>query len=70
MSDTAVHDDEATSGGREAGAADGGPRLWLRHVTVRDFRNLERVELDLPEEGIAIVGENGHGKTNLLEAIY
>ena len=46
------------------------PRLWLRHLSVRDFRNLERVELDLPEDGIAIVGENGHGKTNLLEAIY
>ena len=45
-------------------------RLWLRHLSVRDFRNLERVELELPAEGIAVVGENGHGKTNLLEAVY
>lgn len=37
---------------------------------MRDFRNLERVDLDLAPAGLAIVGENGHGKTNLLEAIY
>ena len=37
---------------------------------MRDFRNLERVALDVAPAGLAIVGENGHGKTNLLEAIY
>lgn len=52
------------------GVTTAGARLWLQRVTVRDFRNLERVELELPEEGIAVVGENGHGKTNLLEAVY
>jgi DNA replication and repair protein RecF len=46
------------------------PRLWLRRLSVRDFRNLERLDLDLPPDGIAVVGENGHGKTNLLEAVY
>lgn len=45
-------------------------RLWLRRLTIRDFRNLERVDLDLPPDGIAVVGDNGHGKTNLLEAVY
>ena len=45
-------------------------RVWLEHLGVRDFRNLERVELDVPAEGLAIIGENGHGKTNLLEAVY
>jgi len=42
----------------------------LRRLVVRDFRNLERVGLDLAPAGLAVVGENGHGKTNLLEAIY
>jgi DNA replication and repair protein RecF len=46
------------------------PRVWLRRVATRDFRNLEKVDLDLPEAGVALIGENGHGKTNLLEAIY
>ena len=45
------------------------PRVWLRRLEIQDFRNLERVDLDLPAEGIAVVGDNGHGKTNLLEAI-
>ncbi len=37
---------------------------------MRDFRNLARLDLHFPEAGIAIVGENGQGKSNLLEAIY
>lgn len=47
-----------------------GARVWLRGLAVRDFRNLRRVNLELPPEGIAVVGDNGHGKTNLLESIY
>src|SRR5882672_12987 len=42
----------------------------LAHLEVRDFRNLARVELTLPAEGLAVIGENGQGKTNLLESIY
>ena len=42
----------------------------LEALSLRDFRNLARVRLDVPPEGMAIVGDNGHGKTNLLEAIY
>ena len=41
----------------------------IRH-DVRDFRNLARVELAPPAEGLVLVGENGQGKTNLLESIY
>ena len=44
--------------------------MRLARLSVRDFRNLERVELELPPEGMVVVGENGHGKTNLLEAAY
>jgi DNA replication and repair protein RecF len=47
-----------------------GVRVWLRRLAVRDFRNLERVTLELPAEGLVVIGENGHGKTNLLEAVY
>ena len=45
-------------------------RFRLRRLAVRDFRNLERVDVRPPAEGVALVGENGHGKTNLLEAVY
>lgn len=44
-------------------------RTRVAELTIRDFRNLERVELTLPPEGIAIVGENGQGKTSFLEAL-
>jgi len=42
---------------------------WLRALEARDFRNLTHVVVTLPPDGIVIVGDNGHGKTNLLEAI-
>jgi DNA replication and repair protein RecF len=45
-------------------------RVWLRSVSVRDFRNLGRLDLAFPPDGVAIIGDNGQGKTNLLEAIY
>ena len=47
-----------------------GDAARLESVEVRDYRNLTLVELDLPEHGIALVGDNGQGKTNFLEAIY
>jgi len=46
------------------------PRVRLDNIAIRDFRNLERVDLELPPDGAVIVGDNGQGKTNFLEAIY
>lgn len=44
-------------------------RVAIRHLELRDFRNIAHATFELPAGGIAIVGDNGHGKTNLLEAI-
>ena len=44
--------------------------MHLSELQLRHFRNLAVQQLDLPAEGVAIVGENAQGKTNLLEAIY
>jgi len=38
-------------------------------LVVRSFRNLADAAIELPESGVALVGPNGHGKTNLLEAL-
>ena len=42
----------------------------LSRLELRDFRNLARVELRPPADGLVVIGENGQGKTNLLESIY
>ncbi|MEO6444540.1 MAG: DNA replication and repair protein RecF [Gemmatimonadaceae bacterium] len=42
----------------------------LTSLSIRDFRNLARLELRLPARGVALVGLNGQGKTNLLEAVH
>ena len=39
-------------------------------LKLRLFRNLGNQELSFPPEGVAIVGPNAQGKSNLLEAIY
>jgi DNA replication and repair protein RecF len=42
---------------------------WLRRLEARDFRNLAHTDLAIPAGGIAVVGDNGQGKTNFLEAV-
>lgn len=44
--------------------------MVLRKLELRHFRNLGIQELHFPPEGVAVVGDNAQGKTNLLEAIY
>jgi DNA replication and repair protein RecF len=46
----------------------GSVRLLSLHL--RNFRNFEDQRLEIPPGGLALVGDNGQGKTNLLEAIY
>ena len=60
----------AESPAEESTAESTGDRIRLDKISIRDFRNLERVDLQLPPDGAVIVGDNGHGKTNILEAIY
>jgi DNA replication and repair protein RecF len=42
----------------------------LNHLALRHFRNLQNQDLELPPEGVALVGDNAQGKSNFLEAIY
>ena len=39
-------------------------------LKLRLFRNLGDQELSFPPEGVAVIGANAQGKSNLLEAIY
>jgi DNA replication and repair protein RecF len=42
----------------------------LTTLALRCFRNLRSQELEVPAEGVALVGDNAQGKSNFLEAIY
>ena len=42
----------------------------LRELELRHFRNLGVQSLRFPPEGVAVVGDNAQGKSNLLEAVY
>jgi DNA replication and repair protein RecF len=49
---------------------DAGRALPCREIRLRQFRNFAELELVFPPAGVALIGDNGAGKTNLLEAIY
>ncbi len=44
--------------------------MRLNHLHVTDYRNLHAVDLDFPRDVSLIIGNNAHGKSNLLEAVY
>ena len=46
------------------------PSLFLSRLHLRNYRNFAEQVLEFPPQGAAIVGDNGQGKTNLLESIY
>jgi DNA replication and repair protein RecF len=43
--------------------------IRLDSLVLRDFRNVASADLEFPPDGVVIVGDNGQGKTNLLEAV-
>ena len=43
--------------------------MIVTHVTLQDFRSYSRAELDLTEGVTVLVGQNGVGKTNVVEAL-
>lgn len=45
------------------------PPARLRTFALQTFRNVTAADLTLPSEGIVVVGDNGQGKSNLVEAI-
>jgi len=56
----------------EAKAIAGDPaemRLFVRALKLTDFRNYARAELKLDARPVVLIGDNGSGKTNLLEAV-
>lgn len=44
--------------------------MHLTHLSLTNFRNFARLDIDVPRGSALIVGANAQGKTSLLEAIY
>jgi DNA replication and repair protein RecF len=44
--------------------------MYLNHLSLTNFRNFARLDLDVPRRVVVLVGSNAQGKTSLLEAIY
>lgn len=44
--------------------------MFLRHLSLANFRNYRQLELELPGPIVLFQGDNGQGKSNLLEAVY
>lgn len=43
--------------------------MWVRSLEVVDFRSYEKAELQFDQGAVVLIGPNGRGKTNLVEAI-
>lgn len=41
----------------------------LSRLIAKDYRNFTQLDVEIPSSGLVVVGENGQGKTNLLEAV-
>lgn len=44
--------------------------MHVARLALRDWRNYAETTLAIPAAGLALVGDNGQGKTNVLEALY
>lgn len=44
--------------------------MWLQHLSILDFKNIAEAELDLCDGVNCLLGDNGMGKSNLLEAVH
>ena len=44
--------------------------MWLKRISILKYKNLEQVELSFSHKLNCIIGQNGMGKTNLMDAVY
>src|SRR3989344_8197619 len=44
--------------------------MFLKRINLTNFRNYTSLELDFDQRPTVLVGDNGAGKSNILEAVY
>lgn len=44
--------------------------MWLKRISILNYKNIEQTELSFSHKLNCIIGKNGMGKTNLMDAVY
>jgi DNA replication and repair protein RecF len=44
--------------------------MYIKHLSLTNFRSFTRLDMDIPQRVVLLVGANAQGKTSVLEAIY
>lgn len=44
--------------------------MYIKRLSLTNFRNFTRLDIDIPRRSVLLVGDNAQGKTSILEAIY
>jgi DNA replication and repair protein RecF len=44
--------------------------VYLKRLSLTNFRNFTRLDMDVPRRSVVLVGDNAQGKTSVLEAVY
>jgi DNA replication and repair protein RecF len=44
--------------------------MYLKHLSLTNFRNFTRLDIDVPRRVVVLLGANAQGKTSVLEAVY
>lgn len=44
--------------------------MYLKHLSLTNFRKFTRLDIDIPRRVVVLAGANAQGKTSVLEAIY
>ena len=44
--------------------------MWLKRISILNYKNIEQAELSFSPKMNCIIGRNGMGKTNLMDAVY
>ncbi len=44
--------------------------MYLKHLSLTNFRSFARLDIDIPQRVVLLTGANAQGKTSVLEAIY
>lgn len=68
MTDPSTQNSSSDEGAQKQTAA-GQARLWFERVTLQNFRNYAGASLEVGPDPVVLLGQNGAGKTNFLEAL-